>query len=139
MDCPKYPCRSCVYFDACGDNTRTAFCAGRMTKTDKKKFDKLLNGCDFDGKIVGNTSVFDRSVILNTKIVPVKDIGVNEFFCLNCIAEKTNILIRCGVGRDGKVPCYDDIGVPHIISDESALVFPVPKEIAEKLWEIERR
>lgn len=33
----KYPCRGCVYFKACGENTRTAACNGRQTKTDKKR------------------------------------------------------------------------------------------------------
>lgn len=33
----KYPCRGCVYFKACGENTRTAVCNGRQTKTDKKR------------------------------------------------------------------------------------------------------
>ena len=33
---PKYPCRSCVYFKACGDNTRTMPCDGRQTKRQQK-------------------------------------------------------------------------------------------------------
>lgn len=37
MGYPRYPCRNCVYFNACGDNTRTAFCDGRMEKTDKNR------------------------------------------------------------------------------------------------------
>ena len=36
----KNPCRGCIYFKACGENTRTAFCNGRQTKTDKKKAEK---------------------------------------------------------------------------------------------------
>lgn len=36
MGYPKYPCRNCVYFKACGDNTRTAFCSGRMTERQKR-------------------------------------------------------------------------------------------------------
>lgn len=36
MGYPKYPCRNCVYFKACGDNTRTAFCGGRMTEKQKR-------------------------------------------------------------------------------------------------------
>lgn len=32
-----YPCRSCVYFDECGDNMRTESCAGRMTKRERKQ------------------------------------------------------------------------------------------------------
>lgn len=33
----KYPCRNCIYFKVCGENTRTKPCDGRTTKTDKKK------------------------------------------------------------------------------------------------------
>lgn len=33
----KYPCRGCVYFNACGDNTRTTPCQGRKTKSETKK------------------------------------------------------------------------------------------------------
>ena len=33
----KYPCRNCLYFKVCGDNTRTRPCDGRKTKTDAKK------------------------------------------------------------------------------------------------------
>ena len=32
----KYPCRSCVYSKACGDNTRTMPCNGRQTKRQQK-------------------------------------------------------------------------------------------------------
>ena len=31
---PKYPCKNCKYFNACGDNTRTMPCKGRALKTD---------------------------------------------------------------------------------------------------------
>ncbi|MCH5191881.1 MAG: hypothetical protein J1F23_06915 [Oscillospiraceae bacterium] len=33
---PNYPCRGCVYFKACGENTRTMPCDGRQTKTEAK-------------------------------------------------------------------------------------------------------
>ena len=33
----KYPCRNCVYFNQCGDNMRTHPCAGRQTKSERKK------------------------------------------------------------------------------------------------------
>ena len=33
----KYPCRNCVYFKTCGDNTRTELCKGRMTKSEQKR------------------------------------------------------------------------------------------------------
>lgn len=33
----KYPCRGCVYFAACGENTRTAACNGRKTKRETKE------------------------------------------------------------------------------------------------------
>lgn len=36
----KYPCRGCVYFNACGENTRTEPCKGRMTKSEKKAQEK---------------------------------------------------------------------------------------------------
>lgn len=32
----KYPCRNCVYFKICGENTRTEPCKGRQTKTEQK-------------------------------------------------------------------------------------------------------
>lgn len=38
---PKYPCRSCLYFDYCGSSTRTEFCGGRFTKSQKKAAEKL--------------------------------------------------------------------------------------------------
>lgn len=33
----KYPCQGCVYFAACGNTNRREPCAGRMTKTDRKR------------------------------------------------------------------------------------------------------
>lgn len=33
----KHPCVGCVYFTACGENTRTMPCEGRMTKSQKKE------------------------------------------------------------------------------------------------------
>ena len=33
----KNPCRGCIYFKVCGENTRTKPCDGRTTKTDKKR------------------------------------------------------------------------------------------------------
>lgn len=33
----KFPCRGCVYFHACGENTRREPCAGRKTKTEDRK------------------------------------------------------------------------------------------------------
>ena len=41
---PKYPCRNCLYFKVCGDNTRTRHCDGRKTKTDAKKEKTAMNG-----------------------------------------------------------------------------------------------
>ena len=37
---PIHPCINCIYFDACGDTTRTMPCDGRMTKSEKKKESK---------------------------------------------------------------------------------------------------
>lgn len=37
MKQPKYPCRSCVYYNACGDKNRTMPCKGRKTESQKKK------------------------------------------------------------------------------------------------------
>ena len=34
---PQHPCRNCIYFKACGENTRTMPCKGRVTKSQKKK------------------------------------------------------------------------------------------------------
>ena len=33
----KYPCRGCIYFNACGDSTRTEHCNGRKTKSEQKR------------------------------------------------------------------------------------------------------
>lgn len=33
----KYPCRSCIYFDACGSSTRTEPCSGRVTAREQKR------------------------------------------------------------------------------------------------------
>lgn len=40
----KYPCRGCVYFKVCGENTRTHPCDGRKTKSEVKK-EKRPNQC----------------------------------------------------------------------------------------------
>lgn len=36
MKQPKYPCRSCIYYNACGDKSRTMPCKGRKTESEKK-------------------------------------------------------------------------------------------------------
>lgn len=33
----KHPCRGCIYYNACGDSGRTMPCAGRVTKSQKKR------------------------------------------------------------------------------------------------------
>lgn len=33
----QYPCRNCVYYKVCGENTRTEKCDGRMTKSERKE------------------------------------------------------------------------------------------------------
>ena len=45
METVKHPCRNCVYFTACGENTRTMPCNGRKTKAEQKKErkDKMEN------------------------------------------------------------------------------------------------
>ena len=42
----KYPCRGCVYFTTCGENTRTAPCEGRVTKSERKKQERKQSGKD---------------------------------------------------------------------------------------------
>ena len=37
MTTARYPCRNCIYFKCCGENMRTYPCAGRKTKSEKKK------------------------------------------------------------------------------------------------------
>lgn len=38
----KYPCRNCIYFNTCGNNSRTNPCKGRTTKSEReKKNDKV--------------------------------------------------------------------------------------------------
>lgn len=46
---PKYPCRNCVYYFVCGDNTRTHPCKGRLTKTEVNRHKKI--GDAFDERI----------------------------------------------------------------------------------------
>lgn len=36
----QHPCRNCIYFSTCGENTRTEYCAGRVTKAERKAEDK---------------------------------------------------------------------------------------------------
>ena len=44
MKQPKYPCRNCKYFNACGDNMRTMPCEGRETeKKESEIMRKLLS------------------------------------------------------------------------------------------------
>lgn len=33
----QFPCRGCVYFNACGSSTRTAPCEGRVTVGERNK------------------------------------------------------------------------------------------------------
>lgn len=40
MKTVKHPCISCIYFAACGDNSRTKPCEGRMTVKEKKTKEK---------------------------------------------------------------------------------------------------
>ena len=42
MKQPKYPCRNCIYYNACGDKSRTMPCEGRKTKSQKRKGDKQM-------------------------------------------------------------------------------------------------
>lgn len=37
----KYPCRKCVYYEACGDGGRTKPCEDRRTKKEIKEADSL--------------------------------------------------------------------------------------------------
>lgn len=37
MTQPKYPCRNCIYYNACGDKSRTMPCKGRKTPSERKK------------------------------------------------------------------------------------------------------
>ena len=39
---PKHPCIGCIYFKACGENTRTAPCNGRMTKSEANRKQKQI-------------------------------------------------------------------------------------------------
>ena len=36
----KHPCQGCIYFKQCGETTRTMPCAGRKTKSEKKREEK---------------------------------------------------------------------------------------------------
>lgn len=39
----KYPCKGCVYFNTCGESTRTAPCEGRKTKREVKRAKDFLH------------------------------------------------------------------------------------------------
>lgn len=43
---PQYPCRNCIYFKACGSNTRTEKCDGRVTKRQKENGGKNYGKAD---------------------------------------------------------------------------------------------
>ena len=32
----KHPCQGCVYYNVCGESTRTMYCAGRRTKRQRQ-------------------------------------------------------------------------------------------------------
>ena len=38
----QYPCRNCIYFHTCGENTRTEYCAGRTTKSENKAIQPVI-------------------------------------------------------------------------------------------------
>lgn len=116
MGMPKYPCRRCVYSKTCGDNMRTAFCAGRATKTQQKMFGRYDGGVSHHADLVG-----------------LEDVPVGGFFCADRVAVKENVYRRTGVGRDGLVPYVDNIGVCYCTSGKS-LVYPVSKELSDALW-----
>lgn len=116
MAAPKYPCRRCVYSETCGDNMRTAFCAGRATKTQQKR------SADYKGGLAHHAD-----------LVELASIPVDGFFCADRVAVKENVYRRTGVGRDGNIPCVDNIGGCYLTSGQS-LVYPVPKELVDVLW-----
>ena len=37
----KHPCIGCVYFNACGETSRTTPCDGRMTRSERKAAEKV--------------------------------------------------------------------------------------------------
>ena len=39
---PLKPCQNCIYFNVCGDHTRTQPCEGRKTKSEQKKERKTM-------------------------------------------------------------------------------------------------
>ena len=47
----KHPCQGCVYFNACGENTRTMPCAGRVTKSQAKQQAKANNSKRTGGSV----------------------------------------------------------------------------------------
>jgi len=40
MKSVKRPCISCIYFNACGETTRTVPCNGRVTKSEKNRSER---------------------------------------------------------------------------------------------------
>lgn len=40
---PKHPCIGCIYFNACGERSRTMPCKGRMTRTEQKRENASAN------------------------------------------------------------------------------------------------
>ncbi len=45
---PQFPCRNCIYFNACGENTRTEPCYGRVTKSEKKREERRKSNGSMD-------------------------------------------------------------------------------------------
>jgi hypothetical protein len=41
------PCIGCVYFDACGETTRTMPCDGRMTASERKRSERYEQERDY--------------------------------------------------------------------------------------------
>ena len=42
----KYPCRGCIYFDACGHHNRTEPCDGRKTRQDDCEIAEIVENCE---------------------------------------------------------------------------------------------
>lgn len=66
----QYPCTNCVYKPVCG-SPRTEPCAGRQTKTEKRKsFNKMVSDLyeellDMDFRDYAETEELDKSYIAN--------------------------------------------------------------------------
>jgi len=64
----------------------------------------------------------------------LKDIQVGEFFSAELPPTSMNTYMRPGKGNEKLIPAYDSAGCPLLFTGVDELVYPLPKEIGERLF-----